>query len=178
MTAVRKLWSVVALLTLVAATSSAQDLAAFEKRTTVKKLDNGLTVIIYERPEIPVFSYATIVNAGSAQEVPGITGLAHMFEHMAFKGNDIIGTKDWGAEQKALRKVEETYAAFDRERRRDVNRDEARIKELEKAWKDAMAEADKHVVTDEFQKVVESAGGVGLNAFTANDVTAYFFSMP
>ncbi|HEU4523183.1 MAG TPA: pitrilysin family protein [Thermoanaerobaculia bacterium] len=177
MTAVRRL-SVVVLAMLVAAVAGAQDLSAFEKRTTVKTLDNGLTVIIYERPETPVFSYATVVNTGSAQEVPGITGLAHMFEHMAFKGNDVVGTKDWAAEQEALRKVEETYAAYDRERRRETGRDDARVKELEKAWRDAMVEADKYVVTDQFQKVVESAGGVGLNAFTATDVTAYFFSMP
>ena len=58
----------------------------------MRKLDNGLTVIILERHDAPVFSYATVVNAGSAQEVPGITGLAHMFEHMAFKGSDTIGT--------------------------------------------------------------------------------------
>src|SRR5688500_13299605 len=128
MTAVRKLWPLVVLLTLVAATANAQDLSAFERRTTVKTLDNGLTVIIYERPETPVFSYATVVNAGSAQEVPGITGLAHMFEHMAFKGNDLVGTKDWKAEQEALKKVEEAYAAYDRERRRDVDRDEERVK--------------------------------------------------
>ena len=178
MTVVRKLSAAVVLLTLVAATAGAQDLAAFEKRTTVKTLDNGLTVIIYERPETPVFSYATVVNTGSAQEVPGITGLAHMFEHMAFKGNDVVGTRNWEAEQEALRKVEEAYAAYDQERRRPVGRDEQRLKELEKAWRDALAAADAHVVTDEFTKVVETAGGVGLNAFTATDVTAYFFSMP
>ena len=178
MTAVRKLWLALMLLTLVAATAGAQDLASFERRTTVKTLDNGLTVIIYERPETPVFSYSTVVNTCSAKEVQGITGLAHMFEHMAFKGNDLVGTKDWKAEQEALKKVEEAYAAFDRERRRETDRNEERVKQLEKAWRDAIAEADKHVVTDEFSKVVESAGGVGLNAFTATDVTAYFFSMP
>ncbi|MGZ8867662.1 MAG: M16 family metallopeptidase [Thermoanaerobaculia bacterium] len=178
MTAVRKLWLALVVLTLVTATAGAQDLASFERRTTVKTLDNGLTVIIYERPETPVFSYATVVNTGSAQEVSGITGLAHMFEHMAFKGNDLVGTKDWKAEQESLKKVEEAYAAFDRERRRETDRNEERVKEAEKAWRDAIAEADKHVETDEFTKVVESAGGVGLNAFTATDVTAYFFSMP
>ncbi|HVS30956.1 MAG TPA: pitrilysin family protein, partial [Thermoanaerobaculia bacterium] len=61
---------------------------------------------------------------------------------------------------------------------RETGRNDERLKELEQAWRDAIAEADKFVVTDEFQKVVESAGGVGLNAFTATDVTAYFFSMP
>ncbi|HVS33819.1 MAG TPA: pitrilysin family protein [Thermoanaerobaculia bacterium] len=161
-----------------AASMSAQDLASIEKRTAVKRLDNGLTIVIMERREAPVFSYATVVNAGSAQEVAGITGLAHMFEHMAFKGTDRIGTTDAAAEKVALAKVEETYATYDRERRRDVGRDEARVAELEKAWRDAMAEADKFVVANEFSKVVDRAGGTGMNAFTASDVTAYFFNMP
>ena len=178
MKAVRRLSLAALLLTVAAASASAQDLSAFEKRTTVRKLDNGLTVIILERPEAPVFSYATVVNTGSAQEVPGITGLAHMFEHMAFKGNDVVGTSDWNGEKAALAKVEQAYAAYDRERRKEVGRDEAKVKDAEKAWRDAIAEADKFVVTDEFTKVVESAGGVGINAFTATDITAYFFSMP
>jgi predicted Zn-dependent peptidase len=73
------LWSVAMLLVITAGSLRAQDLASYEKRTTVRKLDNGLTVIILERHEAPVFSYATVVNAGSAQEVTGISGLAHMF---------------------------------------------------------------------------------------------------
>jgi predicted Zn-dependent peptidase len=162
----------------VAATAPAQDLASFEKRTQMRTLDNGLTVILVERSDAPVFSYATIVDAGSAQEVPGITGLAHMFEHMAFKGSDRIGTKNWEAEKAALAKVEQTYDAYDRARRAMTNRDEKKIAELEKAWKDAIAEADSHAKGDEFSEIVDRAGGVGMNAFTSSDMTGYFFSMP
>src|SRR5438477_11331410 len=115
----------IALLT-IAAAAVAQDLASYEKRTTVRKLDNGLTVIVMERPEAPVFSFATMVNVGAAQEVPGITSLAHMFEHMAFKGTDKIGTTDYAAEQTALQKVEETYAAYDRARRHPISHDAAK----------------------------------------------------
>jgi len=68
----------------------AQDLASFEKRITVKKLNNGLTVVICERPEAPVFAFFTHVDAGSVQDPLGETGMAHMFEHMAFKGTDKI----------------------------------------------------------------------------------------
>ena len=82
--------------------AEAQDLASFEKRTTVKKLANGLTVLICERPEAPVFSFFTHVDAGSVQDPMGETGLAHMFEHMAFKGTDKIGTKNYAAEKVAL----------------------------------------------------------------------------
>ena len=161
-----------------AAVATAQDLASFEKRTMVKKLDNGLTLVVMERRDAPVFSYATVVNAGSAQEVPGITGLAHMFEHMAFKGSDRIGTKDWNAERAALARVELAYQAYDRARRSETGRDEARVKELEKAWRDSIAEADKFVVNNEFSTIVDRAGGVGMNAGTASDYTVYFFSLP
>jgi predicted Zn-dependent peptidase len=161
-----------------ATAATAQDLASFEKRTTMKKLANGLTVIIVERPEAPVFSYFTHVNVGSVQEVPGITGLAHMFEHMAFKGTDRIGTTDWPAEEKALQKVEEAYAAYDRERRRPTGRDEARIAERKKAFDAAVEEANKFVKTDEFSEIIDREGGVGTNAFTNTDETGYFFSMP
>src|SRR5215467_15178861 len=93
----------------------AQDLASFEKRITVKTLDNGLTVLICERPEAPVFSFFTHVDVGADREVPGITGLAHMFEHMAFKGTDKIGTSDYAMEKLALERVERAYLAFDTE---------------------------------------------------------------
>src|SRR5438309_11408061 len=93
-------------------TLKAQDVASFEKRITVKKLPNGLTLMICERPEAPVFSFFTLVDAGSVQDPMGATGLAHMFEHMAFKGTDKIGTTDYAAEKPALEKVEATYAAY------------------------------------------------------------------
>src|ERR1043165_9635731 len=157
---------------------AAQALASIEKRVTVKKLDNGLTVIVMERPEAPVFSFATLVNVGGAQEVPGITGLAHMFEHMAFKGTDKIGTSDYAAEKVALQKVEDTYAAYDRARRDPVNHDPASVAELEKAWHAAADEANKYVVPNEFTKIVQLAGGTGINAGTGNDETIYFYSLP
>jgi predicted Zn-dependent peptidase len=179
MRAVRtRLWSVAMLLALTIGSLGAQDLASFEKRTTFKKLDNGLTIIIQERHEAPVFSYATVVNAGSAQEVTGITGLAHMFEHMAFKGSQNIGTTNYPEEKVALQKVEAAYKAFDLERRKPVGRDEAKVKDLEKTFKDAIADADKYVVPNEFSKIVDASGGTGLNAGTAADETVYFFNMP
>ena len=160
--------------------SFGQNLASFEKRTTVKKLDNGLTVIICERPEAPVFSFFTQVDAGSVQDPMGETGLAHMFEHMAFKGTDTIGTRDYADEKVALAKVEETYAAYIHERDKPVGRDEAKVKELQKAWKDAVAAADKFSApyNNEFGQIVESEGGEGLNAYTDYDETAYHYSLP
>src|SRR6202451_4592171 len=116
--------------------AAAQDVASFEKRVTVKKLANGLTIVICERPEAPVFSFFTMVDAGSAQDPLGKTGLAHMFDHMAFKGTDTIGTTDYAAEKPALEKVEVAYSSYIEERDKKTGRDEARLKELEKAWKE------------------------------------------
>src|SRR5437899_2740855 len=137
---------------LLSAIALAQDVASFEKRITVKKLPNGLTLIVCERPEAPVFSFYTLVDAGSTQDPMGATGLAHMFEHMAFKGTDKIGTTDYAAEKPALEKVEVTYAAYLAERDKTVGRDEAKLQQLEKAWKDAIAAADKYDVGNAFRK--------------------------
>jgi predicted Zn-dependent peptidase len=156
----------------------AQDVASFEKRITVKKLPNGLTLMICERPEAPVFSFFTLVDAGSAQDPLGATGLAHMFEHMAFKGTDKIGTTNYAAEKPALEKVEAAYAAYISERDKTVGRDEAKLKQLEKAWKDAITEADKYVVGNAFGKLVEQNGGEDMNAFTSYDETGYHYSLP
>src|ERR1700719_2351915 len=156
----------------------AQDIASFEKRITVKKLDNGLTVVICERPEAPVFSFFTHVDAGSVQDPLGETGLAHMFEHMAFKGTDKIGTTDYAAEKVALEKVERTYAAYIAERDKPVDRDEQKLKTLEKAWRDAIAEANEDVKAHEFPQIVENNGGEDLNANTSDDETNYFYSFP
>jgi len=157
-----------------------QDLASFEKRTTVKKLSNGLTIIICERPEAPVFSFFTHVDAGSVQDPMGKTGLAHMFEHMAFKGTDTIGTRDYADEKVALAKVEVAYAAYIAERDKPVDRDEQKLAQLEQAWKDAIAAADKFSApyNNEFGKIVEGEGGEGMNAFTNWDETAYHYSFP
>jgi len=158
--------------------AKSQDLASFEKRVTVKTLGNGLTVLVCERPEAPVFSFFTHVDVGSDREVPGITGLAHMFEHIAFKGTEKIGTSNYGEEKIALQKVEEAYHAYDWERRKEVDRDDKKVSALEKNWKDAMAAAQKYVVENQFGQIVEQAGGQGLNAFTDNEETGYHYSFP
>src|SRR5580693_6519869 len=156
----------------------AQDLASFEKRIAVKKLDNGLTVIICERPEAPVFSFDTHVDAGSVQDPMGQTGLAHMFEHMAFKGTDKIGTTDYPAEKVALEKVEQVYAAYIAERDKSTGRDDQKLKQREKTWQDDIAAADKYVKSNEFAKIIEQNGGEDLNANTDYDETAYHYSLP
>jgi predicted Zn-dependent peptidase len=168
-----------AVLVVLAATCFAQDLASFEKRVVVKKLPNGLTAVVCQRPNsAPVFSFFTNVDAGSVQDPMGKTGLAHMFEHEAFKGTETIGTKNYAAEKLALQKVEDAYAAYLHERDKSVGRDEEKLKQLEKAWQDSMKGAQQYVVPNEFSEILDRNGAEGTNAFTAEDNTGYFYSFP
>lgn len=160
------------------APAAAQDLATFSKKVTEKTLPNGLTVIVVEEPGAPVFSFSIRVLTGSDREVPGITGLAHMFEHMAFKGTDRIGTTNYEAEKAALARVETAYTAWDTARRENVKPSADRLAALEKAFKDAVTAADQYVVKNEFGEIVDREGGVGLNASTNADETQYYYSFP
>ena len=161
-----------------ASSGYAQYLAGFEKQTTVKVLANGLTLIVCERPEAPVFSFYTLVDVGSADDPEGASGLAHMFEHIAFKGTTEIGTTNYPAEKVALAKVEIAYAAYDAEFRKRVGQDATKLAALKKVFEDAQAAAQKFVVPNQFAELAEENGAVGLNASTEEDSTQYFWSMP
>ncbi len=152
-------------------------LSGFEGRTTEHVLDNGWTFIIVERPVAPVFSFATVVDVGAAQEVPGITGLAHMFEHMAFKGTPNIGTTDYAAEAKALQEVEVAYRAYDLARRHP-KADAAEVEALLATFQAKQEAAFQFVIPNEFGELIDKNGGVGLNASTNSDSTNYFYSLP
>ena len=170
--------AVIALLLLATAPLAGQDLLAdFEAKTSVHVLDNGWTFIIVERPVAPVFSFATVVDVGSAQEVPGITGMAHMFEHMAFKGTPNIGTTDYEAEKKALEEVEAAYHAYEAELR-SLNPDPEEVERLHAKFKELEEKASEYIIANEFGDIVDREGGVGLNAFTSSDRTVYAYSFP
>ena len=115
------------LLALVPLLAGAQNLKEFEKRVTEFTLPNGLHFIVVERHEAPVVSFHTYVNAGSVDDPSGATGIAHMFEHMAFKGTQTIGTRDWPAEKKAIEEVEQAYDELEAERNKGVRADPAKI---------------------------------------------------
>ncbi|MCZ6650047.1 MAG: pitrilysin family protein [Acidobacteria bacterium] len=157
--------------------ATAQDLASFNEKTTVHTLDNGWTFIIVERPVAPVFSFATYANVGAAQEIPGITGLAHMFEHMAFKGTPNIGTTNYKAEKRAIEELEAAYQVMQTERL-SPRSDPERLQQLEARFKEMEKKADEYVIKNEFGDIIDREGGTGLNAFTNSDVTGYFYSLP
>ena len=59
------------------------------------KLENGLTVILQEDHTVPMVSYHTWYRVGSRDEQPGVTGAAHMLEHMMFKGAQKYSGKEF-----------------------------------------------------------------------------------
>jgi predicted Zn-dependent peptidase len=156
----------------------AQDLKEFEKRVTEFTLPNGLHFIVLERHEAPVVSFHTYVNAGSVDDPKGQTGLAHMFEHMAFKGTDTIGSTNPVAEAKALAEVERVYNLLDAERNKLHLADPAKIKTLEALLDEAIEKANTYVVDNLYPRIIEENGGVGMNASTAEDSTDYFYNFP
>ncbi len=165
-------------LLLAAAPALAGDYRDLENQVEEFTLPNGLHFLVLRRPEVPVFSFNTYVDAGSVNEVQGITGLAHILEHMAFKGTPEIGTSDAKAEAKAMAAEDAAFAALRAERMRGALADTTRLRELEKAFADARDAARKFVVSNEFGQIVENNGGVGLNASTGADATNYYYSLP
>src|SRR5467141_3960662 len=142
--------------------ASAQSLKEFEKKVTEFTLANGLHFIVLERHEAPVVSFNTYVKAGSLDDPAGQTGLAHMFEHMAFKGTPWIGSKNWPEEKKALAEVEEVYAKLEEERRKDLRADRGKIESLEARVKAAADRAALYVDPNAYPRIIEENGGVGL----------------
>ncbi len=155
----------------------AQGLETFEEKVTEFTLDNGLHFIVIERPVAPVASFVTFVNVGSVNEPVGNTGVAHIFEHMAFKGTHEIGTTDWEKEKAAISRADFLYRQWVRERSKP-NPDQERVERLKKRFDETVEEADQYVVSNEFTQIIEQNGGTGLNAFTSADATGYFYSLP
>lgn len=158
--------------------SRAQNLAEFEKKVTEFTLDNGLKFIVVERHEAPVISFFTYADVGAVDEVKGITGLAHVFEHMAFKGTTTVGSKDLAKELEAIKKEDEAFERLRRERNKGALADTNLVKQREAEFAAARKASQEWVVSNEMGEAIDRAGGVGLNATTSSDATRYFYSLP
>ena len=158
--------------------AAAQSLADFERSVTEHTLDNGMRFFIVERREVPVVSFHIYANVGSVDEENGMSGMAHMFEHMAFKGTKDIGTTNYAAEREALDKVDELVAALQGERLKGDRADAEDLERLESEFKEAQRVANDFVINNKFSEIVEENGAVGLNATTSMDATRYFYSLP
>lgn len=155
----------------------AQYLEEFEEKVTEFTLDNGLTFVVVERPVAPVVSFATYVNVGGVDNPLGQSGLAHVFEHMAFKGTHYVGTNNWKKEKKVLQKLDATYQKW-LEEKYSTTPDSAKLNKLWAEFESLQEEAAQYVVNNEFSEIVNRNGGTGMNATTSADRTNYFYSLP
>jgi predicted Zn-dependent peptidase len=87
----------------------AADTAAFKIPVQEGMLSNGMKVLVVERHEAPTVSCVIKFRVGSVDERSGQTGIAHILEHMLFKGTDVWGTKDYAKEKPLLDRTEELY---------------------------------------------------------------------
>jgi predicted Zn-dependent peptidase len=145
------------------------------ERVTEFQLDNGMKFIVMENHEAPVVSFVTFANVGGANEPEGQTGVAHFLEHLAFKGTKRIGTTDFAAEQKIFAQEDRVFDKIKAAKAAGKDQEAAKlIQELAKFE----SEAAQFVIQNEFGRIVEEAGGEGLNAYTSADETVYFYSFP
>jgi predicted Zn-dependent peptidase len=144
-------------------------------RITEFTLDNGLKFILLENHEAPVVSFVTYANVGGVDEPDGQTGVAHFLEHLAFKGTKRIGTTNYPAEAKELDKLDVIFAKI---KQAQQSGDEAKLAQLKQQFVATQEAANKYVKQNKYGEIVDTAGGVGLNAATSADSTSYFYSFP
>ncbi len=151
---------------------------SLEDRVQRVTLENGLKVLLVERHTSPTVALYIRHLVGAADEAEGRSGAAHLLEHMLFKGTTTIGTKNFGEEQRVLKRIREAGAALDRERMKGAGADESELKRLAQALKELQSEAREWVVENEIDRLYTENGAVGLNASTGQDVTTYKVSLP
>ena len=136
------------------------------------RLDNGLKVILCEEHSQPKIYGCVVVHAGSKNENPNATGVAHYFEHIMFKGTDRIGTTNWAKEKPYLDSISQAYdrlqAAENDKERHDI---QLEINRLSIA-------ASQYAIPNEVDAILQNMGCTGLNAGTSYDYTVYYNTLP
>lgn len=154
------------------------DFSELEDSIVEKTLDNGLKIIILPKHDAPVVSLVTWANVGGVDDPKEYTGMAHMLEHMAFKGTTTIGSHNLEKEIELMKREDEIFEKLRSERLKGINRDENRIAQLEEKMEKAIEAAYELMIPNEFSNILQREGGTGLNAFTSSDQTAYIISLP
>jgi len=157
-----------------------------------KHLSNGMRLLLVERHDEPSVAGGWVAHVGSSNEKPGMTGIAHLFEHMMFKGTPTIGTKDYSKDLAIISEQEHIRDEMRAEERKmrvlyrhgeiddllsPENKTE-RYKELEKEFNKLIADQRQILVKNEFDRIYSGQGGSSMNAFTTEDLTGYFINVP
>ncbi len=145
------------------------------KQLTEFRLDNGMKFIVLENHQAPVVSFLTYADVGGVDEPNGKTGVAHFLEHLAFKGTTRIGTTNYQAEKPLLDQLDQLAAQI-KTASAAGKKDE--VAKLEAEFQKVESQAAKFVKQNDLGRIVEQAGGVGLNANTSTEATRYFYSFP
>lgn len=154
---------------------SAQNLA---DRVVEHTYPNGLKLLMIERHTSPTVAPYILFKAGSVDESDDARGIAHMLEHMLFKGTKTIGTTDYEKEKVVLAKIDKIGDALDIERAKGTRADAAKITELEEALKTEQERAKEWVVSGEYTEIYTQHGSTGFNAGTSVDYTIYTVELP
>lgn len=170
--------TIVLLLILYTSTLYAAGFEDVQQKITEHILPNGMKFIILERHEAPVFSGLIYANVGASDEIMGNTGIAHVFEHMAFKGTTTIGTKDYEKEKVAMDKMDTVFDKLRAEWAKGARAEAETVKQLQTEFEALQEEAAQYSNGEEYAQILERAGAVGVNAGTSADFTMYFYSLP
>ena len=167
------------LLLLVASNFSLATDPASETKLDIRefKLKNGMLFLVVERPTTPQVACRLAIRAGSALEETGRTGIAHLLEHMMFKGTKNFGTLDLEKDMELQQRIEAAYqVVLAEQQRRDP--DQELIREKLAEMDTLRAEVHKIYVPQAFSSQLGKNGAVGVNAFTSKDQTQYVMSVP
>lgn len=162
----------------VPAPAAAFDLAS---RVVEHRLDNGMLFLLVRRPQTPVFSGYIRFRVGGADEPAGASGVAHLFEHMAFKGTTRIGVKDFAAERPILAEIDAVGDELAGLLVRADTQTPHEARRAEELTKKMLALRGRHkplLVKNELSRLYLRNGAVGLNATTSKDLTSYFVNLP
>ncbi len=149
-----------------------------EERVKEHTLKNGLKIIMMERRASPTVAIYMRYKVGAVDEVTGRTGIAHVLEHMLFKGTKRLGTKDYEKEKPLLARIEELGKALDEEELKGNNKDRKKTEKLKSELKKVQKEHKQWIESEVFSKYYQKNGGVGFNAGTSNDGTTYTVKLP
>jgi predicted Zn-dependent peptidase len=151
--------------------------STLEEKVIEHQFANGMKLLVVERHDTPIVSAYITIGVGSVHETSETRGVAHLLEHMLFKGTKTLGTTDYQKEQPILAQIEKVGSQLDALRLQG-NAESTQVASLEKALQELQAEHKQYVVKDVFSNIYSENGGVGYNAFTSKDLTTYLISLP
>ncbi len=142
-------------------------------------LANGLKILMIRNPGVPRVVCHIYFKVGSINERPGITGIAHVHEHMMFKGTKMMGVTDFEADAAVDRQIDELMDKIYREKFWTADGGEKdKIAQWQKEVDELVQAEKKYIVKDQLWELYMRNGGTGLNASTSNEVTGYYVTLP